>query len=87
MNPLNVAKRSNDKSCQKVRWRDDNDFPEKGESLTRDQRKIQLMVIIRGIRYGNLSSNLDEADCISRSTNPFGKGINPTVLSPAMDIL
>ena len=27
---------------------------------------------------------LDEADCISQSTNTLGKGMNPIILSPAM---
>ena len=27
---------------------------------------------------------LDEADCISNSTNNFGKGMNPIILTPAM---
>ena len=26
----------------------------------------------------------DEATCISQSTKPLGKGMNPTILSPAM---
>ena len=30
------------------------------------------------------SSILDETDCISHSTNTFGKGMNPIILSPAM---
>ena len=28
---------------------------------------------------------LDEAVCISHSTNTFSKGMNPTILPPAMD--
>ena len=28
--------------------------------------------------------NLDEADCISHSTNSLGKGMNPNILPPAM---
>ena len=28
--------------------------------------------------------NLDETDCISHSTNTFGKGMNPIILLPAM---
>ena len=28
---------------------------------------------------------LDEADCISHSTNTFGKGMNPNIFYPAMD--
>ena len=28
---------------------------------------------------------LDEADCISHSTNTLGKGMNPIILPPAMD--
>ena len=27
---------------------------------------------------------LDETDCISRSTNTLGKGMNPIILPPAM---
>ena len=27
---------------------------------------------------------LDKTDCISRSTNTLGKGINPIILTPAM---
>ena len=27
---------------------------------------------------------LDETDCISHSTNTLGKGMNPTILPPAM---
>ena len=30
------------------------------------------------------SSNLDEALCISRSSNTFGKGMNSTIFPPAM---
>ena len=34
--------------------------------------------------YGDLSSNLDEAVCISHSANALGKSINPTILLPAI---
>ena len=29
-------------------------------------------------------TQLDEAECISHSTNTFGKGMNPIILPPAM---
>ena len=28
---------------------------------------------------------LNETNCISHSTNTFGKGMNPIILTPAMD--
>ena len=43
-----------------------------------------VMVIVVGNGHGNTSSNLDEADCISQSTNTLGKGMNPIILPPAM---
>ena len=43
-----------------------------------------VMVIIVGNGHGYTSSTLDEADCISHSTNTLGKGMNPIILSPAM---
>ena len=42
------------------------------------------MVIVIGNGHSDTSSNLDEADCISHSTNTLGKGMNPIILSPAM---
>ena len=42
------------------------------------------MVIIVGNGYGDTSSNLDEADCISHCINTFGKGMNAIMLPPAM---
>ena len=42
------------------------------------------MVIVVGNGHGDMSSNLDEADCISHSTNAVGKGMNPNNLPPAM---
>ena len=42
------------------------------------------MVIVVGNGHGDTSSNPDEADCISRSTNTLGKGMNPIILPPAM---
>ena len=43
-----------------------------------------VMVIVVGIGHGDTSSNLDQIDCISHSTNTLGKGMNPTILPPAM---
>ena len=40
------------------------------------------MVII--VENGHGVQILDETDCISHSTNTFGKGINPINLPPAM---
>ncbi len=31
--------------------------------------------------HNDMSSNPDEADCISHSTYTFGKGMNPIILS------
>ena len=42
------------------------------------------MVIVVGNGHGDTSSNHDETDCISRSTNTLGKGMDPIILSPAM---
>ena len=39
------------------------------QSLVPDNRKFQI---------------LDEADCISHSTNTLGRGMNPIILPPAM---
>ena len=41
------------------------------------------MVIVVGNGHGDKSSNLDETDCISRSTNTVGKDMNPIILPPA----
>ena len=43
-----------------------------------------VMVIVVGNGYGDTSSNLDEADCISHSTHTLEKGINPNILPLAM---
>ena len=43
-----------------------------------------VMVIVVGNEHGDTSPILDEADCISHSTNTFGKGMNPIILPPAM---
>ena len=42
------------------------------------------MVIVVGNVHGDTNSNLDEADCISHSTNTLGKGMNPIILPPAV---
>ena len=47
--------------------------------------KEKIMVIVVGNGHGDTSSTLDEADCISHSTNTIGKGMNPIILPPAMD--
>ena len=41
------------------------------------------MVIVVGNGYGDVQI-LDENDCISHSTYPLGKGMNPIILFPAM---
>ena len=38
------------------------------------------MVIIVGNGYGDVSSNLDDANCISYNTNTIGKGMNLIIL-------
>ena len=43
-----------------------------------------VMVIVGGNEYGNTSSILGETDCISHSTNTFGKDMNPIILFPVM---
>ena len=43
------------------------------------------MVIVVGNGHGDASLKiLDEADCISHSTNTLGKGMNPIILPPAV---
>ena len=42
-----------------------------------------VMVIVRGNGHDDTSSNPGR-DCISHSTNAFGKGMNPIILPPAM---
>ena len=44
-------------------------------------------VMVIAVRNGHCDtiSNLDEADCISHSTNTLGKGTNPIILPPVMD--
>ena len=42
------------------------------------------MVIIEEMDTAMRVQTLDEADCISHSTNTLGKGINPIILPPAM---
>ena len=44
-----------------------------------------VMVFVVGNRHGGTSSNPHETDCISNSTNTLGKGMNPFILSPAID--
>ena len=44
-----------------------------------------VMVIVVGMDTATRVQILDETDCISLSTNTFGKGMNPIILSPAMD--
>ena len=41
---------------------------------------LPLIVVI----YTTRVQILDETDCISHSTNTLGKGMNPTIFSPAM---
>ena len=44
-----------------------------------------VMVIVVGNSYGDASSKfLDGTVCISYCANTFGKGVNPTILPPAM---
>ena len=43
------------------------------------------MVIVRGNDQGKLNSSLDEAVCISYSSNDLGKGIHLTNHFPSMD--
>ena len=44
-----------------------------------------VMVIVVGKRNTTIRVQiLDETDCISRSTNTLGKGMNPIILPPAM---
>ena len=46
---------------------------------------IGVMVIVVGNGHGDTEVQiLDEADCISHSTNTLGKGMNPIILPPAM---
>ena len=47
-----------------------------------DARDVIDIVIGNG--HSNKSSILDKAVCISHSTNTLGKGMNPTILRPAM---
>ena len=42
------------------------------------------MVIVVGNGHGDTSSNPGKTDCISRSTNTLGKGMNSIILPPAM---
>ena len=44
-----------------------------------------VMVPIVGNRYGGRNQNLNEAVYISHKANILEKGINPTIISPAMD--
>ena len=43
-----------------------------------------VMVIVVGNGHSDRVQILDETDCISHSTNTFGKGMNPIILPPAM---
>ena len=43
------------------------------------------MVIVVENGRGYLSSFLGEAVCISHNANTIGKGMNPTILTPAVD--
>ena len=45
---------------------------------------LSVMVIIVGNGHDDTIKILDEADCISHSTNTLGKGMNPIILPPAM---
>ena len=42
------------------------------------------MVIVVENEHDGTSSNPRRDDCISHSPNPLGKGMNPTILPPAM---
>ena len=44
-------------------------------------RGVMVTIVRNG--HGDMSSNLDETDCISHSTNTLGKGMNPIILLPA----
>ena len=44
---------------------------------------LSIIVYIVGNGIGNPSSILDEAVCVLLQTISLGKGINPSVLSPA----
>ena len=37
------------------------------------------MVIVRENKHGDMSSNLDEADCVSHSTNTLRNGMNSII--------
>ena len=43
-----------------------------------------VMVIVVGNGHDERVQILDEADCISHSTNTLGKDMNPIILPPAM---
>ena len=43
-----------------------------------------IMVTIVGNGHGDMSSNPGQDCCISHITNTLGKGMNPTILLPAM---
>ena len=43
-----------------------------------------VMVIVAANGHGDTSSNPGETDCISHSTNTFGKGMKPIILPPAI---
>ena len=43
-----------------------------------------VMVIVVGNGHATRVQILDKTDCISRSTNNLGKGMNPIILPPAM---
>ena len=44
-----------------------------------------VMVIVVGNEHGDRSSNPGQVYWVSYSINTLGKGMNPIILSPAMD--
>ena len=44
----------------------------------------RVIVIVVGNELATQVQILDETDCISHSTNTFGKGMNPIILPPDM---
>ena len=52
--------------------------------ITTNEGVWDEMVTILGNGQSDLSSNLNEAVCISQSANALGKSMNLTILPPAM---
>ena len=59
----------------------------RGETVPTKAFLIQargVMVIVVGYGHDDTSSILDQANCISHSTNTLAKGMNPIIIPPAM---